>query len=190
MIEDLVKKNRTCRRFVENEAIAQDQLRDLVDLARLSPSGGNMQPLKFFLSSDPESNARIFPHLAWAGYLKDWGGPAEGERPSAYIVVLCDASVRKSADCDAGIACQSILLGATEAGLGGCIIGSVERDELRRELGIPEKLEIVVVLALGKRKEEVRIEPIGPDGSILYWRDAAGVHHVPKRSLDDLIVRF
>jgi len=188
MLKELVRKNRTCRRFHEDHPVSMDTLRELVDLARLSPSGGNMQPLKYILSCDREKNAVIFPFLAWAAYLKDWKGPAEGERPSAYVIVLCDTTIRKSAEGDAGIACQSIMLGATEKGLGGCIMGSVQRDKLRQALRIPEQLEIVVVLALGKPKEEIRIEPLNAGADIKYWRDSAGIHHVPKRSLEEIVL--
>jgi len=89
---------------------------------------------------------------------------------------------------DHGIAAQSILLGATEAGLGGCIIATIRKERLRQELSIPDHYEILLVLALGKPKEIVEIEVIGPDGDIKYWRDDQGIHHVPKRSLDEIIV--
>jgi len=188
MIRDLVVKNRSYRRFHQEFAIERETLRQLVDLARLSASAANMQPLKFILSCDPQENALIFPHLAWAGYLRDWSGPSEGERPAAYIIILGDAEIRESFGCDHGIAAQSILLGATERGLGGCIIGSVRRKELRKALSIPARYEILLVLALGTPKEKVVIEKVGSAGDIKYWRDSEGVHHVPKRSLDDMIV--
>jgi len=188
MIKDLIRKNRSYRRFHQEVAIGPEMLRELVDLARLSASGANRQPLKYVLSYDPERNAQIFPHLAWAGYLQDWPGPGEGERPSAYIVILGDTEISQSFGVDPGIAAQSILLGATEKGLGGCTIASIQKEALRQALEIPPCYEILYVLALGRPKEEVRIEAVGPDGDIKYWRDAEGVHHVPKRSLDDLIV--
>lgn len=188
MLEDLVRKNRSYRRFHQEVAVEHETLRELVDLARLSASGMNLQPLKYVLSSEEERNAAIFETLAWAGYLKDWPGPEEGERPSGYIVVLGDTSIRPTFGVDPGIAAQSILLGATEKGLGGCIVASIQRDRLRDALGIDERYKIELVLALGKPRESVVIDPLGPDGDIKYWRDADGVHHVPKRALDDIIV--
>jgi nitroreductase len=188
VLKDLIRKTRSYRRFHQEYPIDRETLRGFVDLARLSASGANLQPLKFILSSDPETNAAIFPLLGWAGYLKDWPGPEEGERPAAYIIVLEDTEIRMAAGCDHGIAAQSIMLGATEKGLGGCIIASVKKEQLRQVLDIAPQYEILLVLALGKPKETVVIDPVGPDGSIRYWRDAEGVHHVPKRSLDDLII--
>ena len=188
MIRDLVIATRSVRRFHQSTAVDLETLRQLVDLARLSASAANLQPLKYILSCDPERNAKIFPLLAWAGYLKDWPGPVEGERPAAYVVIMGDKRLRQSFDCDHGIAAQSILLGATERGLAGCIIASVQRRELREALAIPEHLEILLVLALGRAKEKVVIEPVGPEGDIKYWRDADGVHHVPKRALDEIVV--
>jgi nitroreductase len=189
MLEDLIRSNRSYRRFHQDVSVRVETLRALVNLARQSASGANRQPLKYVLSTDPETNARIFPHTRWAGYLKDWAGPAEGERPAAYIVILGDTEIHKSFGCDHGIAAQSIMLGATERGLGGCIIGSIAQRGLRQTLDIPEQYEILLVLALGKPRETVVLEEVGPDGDIKYYRDDEGVHHVPKRSLEELILR-
>ena len=189
MLEDLVRKNRSYRRFHQDVPVALETLRALVYLARLSASGSNLQPLKYVLSVDPEVNARIFPHTRWAGYLKDWGGPEEGEQPAAYVVILGDTEIRKGVGCDHGIAAQSIMLGATERGLGGCMIGSIDRDGLRQTLDIPEQYEILLILALGKPKETVVLEDVGPEGDTKYYRDAEGVHHVPKRSLEEMILK-
>jgi nitroreductase len=188
MFKDLVMRNRSYRRFYEAEAVSMDTLRDLVDLARHSAAAANLQPLKYFLAGDPEQNARIFPHLAWAGYLKDWKGPGPGERPAAYIIILGDTTIAKDFGCDHGIAAQTILLGAVEKGLGGCMIGSVQRVELRESLKIPEIYKILLVLAIGRPKERVVIDPVGEDGDIRYWRDGEGVHHVPKRALEKIIL--
>ncbi len=184
----LMRSSRSFRRFHQDQPISPATLRGLVDLARLSPTASNMQALRFHLSCDPARNALIFPNLGWAGYLTGWEGPPEGERPSAYITILLDKDVRQDAGCDHGIAAQSIMLGAAERGLGGCMIGSVRRKQLREVLGLADKFEILLVLALGVSKEEVVIEPLPSDGSVKYWRDAHQVHHVPKRSLEDLII--
>ncbi|PKO21634.1 MAG: nitroreductase [Chloroflexi bacterium HGW-Chloroflexi-1] len=188
MLKDLVFKTRSYRRFHQDVTIRMATLRELVALARLSASGANRQPLKFVLVCDRETNAAIYPTLAWAGYLKDWPGPEEGERPAAYIVILGDTAISRAFGVDHGIAAQSIMLGATERGLGGCIIGSVKHDLLRAALNIPARYQILLVLALGAPKETVVVDPVGPDGDIKYWRDEAGVHHVPKRELKELVV--
>ena len=188
MINELVKGNRSYRRFQQETAVSLESLRGLVNLARLSASAANLQPLKYLLSCEAQKNAAIFSCLAWAGYLKDWPGPAEGERPAAYIVILGDTGISKNFGCDHGIAAQSILLGARSQGLGGCLIGSIQRDRLRELLLIPEKLDILLVIALGFPKETVVVEEIGPEDSIKYWRDEQGVHHVPKRRLEDIIL--
>jgi nitroreductase len=188
MMKELVARNRSYRRFHQEVTIELDTLKELVDLARLSASAMNLQPLKYYLSCEPRKNALIFQHLGWAAYLRDWPGPAEGERPSAYIIVLGDTGISKAFGCDHGIAAQSILLGATEKGLGGCMIATVHRQELSQALRIPSHYEILLVIALGKPKEKVVIDSVGGDGDIKYWRDSQAVHHVPKRSLDDIII--
>jgi nitroreductase len=189
MIEELVLRNRSCRRFHEGRPVAADTLRWLVNLARLSASGANLQPLKYVISSRPQTNETIFPCLGWAGYLKEWPGPAPGERPAAYILVLGDTEIARDFGCDHGIAAQSILLGAREIGIAGCMIGSVNRKRLSKALRLPEALQVLLVIALGEPKETVVCDPVGEDGSIRYWRDEKEVHHVPKRSLDTIIVQ-
>lgn len=190
MIRDLVLKNRSYRRFYEEVKLEKQTLRDLVDLGRLSASGANLQSLKYILSHEPEKNEKIFPHLKWAGYLKDWGGPKVGEKPSAYIVILMDKEITKNCFWDHGIASQSILLGATELGFGGCIFASIDRKALAEDLDIPERYEILSVLALGKPKETVVLEEMKNPMDVKYWRDEEGVHHVPKRKLDDIILNI
>ncbi len=187
MLKDLVRRNRSYRRFYQTEKISQVQLRDWVDLARLSASARNAQSLKYILSSDEPLNLQIFEQLAWAGYLTEWKGPEEGERPSAYIVLLNDMVISGKYLCDDGIASQSILLGATEAGFGGCIIHAVNRNRLREIFNLPEQFEIIQVLALGKPKETVVLDEM-KEGNVKYWRDENLVHHVPKRGLDEIII--
>ncbi len=188
MISELVEANRSCRRFYEDHQVELKTLEELVDLARLSASSANLQPLKYILACRPDVNAEIFACLAWAGYLKDWPGPDPGERPSGYIVILGDTTISKEFGVDHGIAGQSMLLGAREKGLAGCMIASINRKDLRPLLNIESHLKILLVLAIGKPKEEVVIETVGPDGNIRYWRDAEAVHHVPKRPLQEIIV--
>jgi len=189
MLMDLIVKNRSYRRFHQDKPVDRATLLELVDLARLSASGGNAQPLKYVLSCEAETNAAIFPHLAWAGFLKDWPGPAEGERPTAYIVILCDTEIAQYGGVDHGIAAQSILLGAAERGLGGCMIGSIDHEGLRKALALDSRYEILLVIALGVPAEMVELEQLPADGSTAYWRDADGTHHVPKRTLDEIIVQ-
>ena len=187
-LRDLVLRNRSYRRFDESYCIERETLVELVGLARCTPSAANRQPLKYILSADQETNDRIFPCLTWAVYLKDWEGPGSGERPSAYIIILIDERITNDWWCDDGIAAQTILLGAVEQGLGGCMIGSIDKKRLRQELNIPEHLTIRLVVALGKPAEQVVLEDLAPGGDIRYWRDEKGNHHVPKRMLEELVV--
>lgn len=182
-------KNRSYRRFIQSDKISLEQLTSWVELARFSASGRNSQPLKYILTNDEATNDAVFECLAWAGYFTDWKGPDVGEQPSAYITMLHDKSIADKYFCDDGIAAQSILLGAVEAGFGGCIIASVNRKRLGEILRLPEHLEIIQVLALGKPVEKVVIDD-AVDGEIKYWRDEKSVHHVPKRTLDELIVKI
>lgn len=185
---ELVKRNRSCRRFDASHAMDLDLLRELVEHGRLSASAANLQPLKYILSQDRAKNDEIFSCLGWAAYLKDWKGPVEAEQPTGYIVILGDLSITKNFRCDHGIAAQSIFLGAREKGLAGCMIAAINQKRLREILAIDENQEILLVIALGKPLETAVIENLEPGGDIRYFRDGDGIHHVPKRSLDEIIV--
>ncbi len=187
-IKQLVLQNRSFRRFDENHDISTEQLIEFVDLARNSGSAANRQPLKYILVTKPEERSLVYPCLAWAGYLTTWEGPDPGERPTAYIIILGDKEISDKFGVDHGIAAQSIMLGATEAGLGGCVFASVKREKLRSELSVPDQYEILLVLALGKPVEKVVLETI-KDNDVKYWRDGEAIHHVPKRTLDEIILR-
>lgn len=188
-LKDLVYKTRSYRRFDESHRIDYNILQNLIDLARLSSSGANRQPLKYIIYNTPEDCAKVFPFIAWAGYLTEWPGPEKGERPSGYIIVLGDKTITETFGIDHGIAGQSIMLGATEQGLGGCMISSIKREEMQNDLNIPDKFEILLIIALGKPVENVIIDEI-TGGDVKYWRDDEKNHHVPKRKLDELIIQL
>jgi len=180
------EKNRSYRRFYQDVEIPESDLKKMVNAARLSPSSRNVQPIKFFICNDASFNARIFPLLGWAGYLKEWPGPKEGERPSGYIILLHDKDISASYSCDHGIFAQSILLQAVDLEYGGCMIATYHKQQLSQLLKLPEHLEPILVIALGKPKETVVIDRV-KEGDIRYFRDEQQIHHVPKRSLEELI---
>jgi len=183
------EKNRSYRRFYQNVEIPESDLGKMVDAARLSPSSRNVQPIKFFICKDASFNAKVFPLLGWAGYLKEWAGPEEGERPSGYIILLHDKDISAGYSCDHGIFAQSILLQAVDLGYGGCMIATYDKQQLSQLLQLPEHLELILVIALGKPKEVVVVDKI-KGGDIKYFRDEQQIHHVPKRSLEELIYKI
>ena len=187
--KELVTSCRSYRRFKEEISIPHSDLEDLVDHARLTASTANSQALKFHIIDDREKCGRIFPYLKWAASLKDWDGPEPGERPSAYILVLCDQTLGKNKMWDEGITSQTIMLAAAAKGYGGCMIASCQRAEILKECGLDaERYALGLVLALGKPDEDVSIVPVGEDGSTTYYRDQDQKHYVPKRSLEDILV--
>jgi nitroreductase len=189
MLKDLVQSNRSYRRFDHSVPISMHTLEELVALARFCPSAANKQPLRFILSTAHSDNEAIFACLKWAAYLNDWDGPAPAERPSAYIVMVNTAKEWEFAKFDLGIMAQTMLLGAVEKGLGGCMIGALDRQKLRSHFSLQPEMDVSLVLALGKPMEDVRIVDVPEGGSIKYYRDDSGVHYVPKRSLGELTLK-
>jgi nitroreductase len=187
--KDLVKSNRSCRRFDNSFALDTRTLTDLVELARYTASGANNQPLKYIISSSREQNDKIFSCLTWAAYLKDWKGPEPAEQPTGYIVILGDTTIANNFWCDHGIAAQTMLLGARAMGLAGCMFAAINIKKLKELLEIGDHLEVKLVIALGKPVEAACIDDVEPGGDIRYFRDENQVHHVPKRKLEELILK-
>ena len=190
ILTELLKKDRSYRRFDESYKIDFDTLKKLVGLTRYCASGRNLQPLKYYIVNEEEKCDQIFPLLKWAGYLTDWDGPEKGERPVAYLVQCIDTDLTKNYLCDDGLQLQAITLGAIAEGLGCCIIKSFNVLKLKEVLSLSENLSPLYVLAIGKPVEEVVIEETKDDSedSIKYYRTPDGIHHVPKRPLESLII--
>lgn len=188
----LIEKTRNYHYFIESEKVTEQTLRELVDFARLAPSTSNMnmQPLRYVISCDEARNEAIFETLSWQGYLRGWGGPIKGVKPTGYILVLGDKTVCSSYVADQGIAAQSILLGATQMGLGGCIAAKVQRRKLREALDLPTRYEILLVIAIGKPGEKIILEAQEPGDDGYGWHDEAGNYHLPKRSLESVILKY
>lgn len=250
-----VRACRSYRRFDEGDPIDEALLVELVNLARVVASGASRLPLRYRIVHRAAEREAVFAQLKWAGALRDWDGPEPGERPTGYIVI-CDAGGGATTSVDEGIAAQTILLAATQAGYGGCMLHAFNKVEVARALGLDGEgrsvrgaanvsvgghignaasdgadesatadkgdaagdaatsgvgkgddavtngadaaanisasvsVKPLMVIALGRPAEEVRLEPLSasPDGSTSYWRDAADVHHVPKRSLEDVLL--
>lgn len=187
MLKELIEKCRTYRRFDESRGISDSILISFIKNAVITPSGANLQPLKYKLVTDGKDREELFGTLKWAGYLTDWQGPADGEKPSAYIIILGDTVISKKFSTDLGISAYAIVLSAAELGIGSCMIGSVDREHVREYFKITDRYEILLIVALGYPAEKVVLEKTSGD-DIRYYRDDRQVHHVPKRSSEDVII--
>lgn len=187
-IEHLSRTTRSFRRFRESYPVTETLMTQWIDNARVTASAANKQPLRYRIVTDSDQCARIFDTLSWAAALPDWDGPEEGERPTGHIVMAVDSKVFKGElwRFDAGIAAQTIMLASTEEGFGGCIILSFDHKRVKEILAMPDDLEPVLVLALGRPIEDIRLVDAEGDDTT-YYRDENQVHFVPKRRLEDIM---
>ena len=187
-VYDAIMKRRTIRKF-EDKKVSESDLVKLIDCARVAAYGANVQPLKFAIINDEKTMSDIYPMTKWAGYLAD-GAPKENERPSAYIAVLGDKAIRENGvfECEAGAAVTTMMLEAVEMGLGTCWLGALKRDEIKALLNLDEKYNVVYLLAVGYPKQESRMVEMKDD--IKYFEDENGVINVPKRSLEEVLIKL
>ena len=187
-INELINMRRTIRKFRQVE-ISEDLLLKYVDAARVAPSGGNLQPLKFAIINSKDKVEEMFQYVKWAGYLAPHYNPKEGERPTAYIVVLADLSVRKSGyDMDVGAAVENIILSSFDDGVGSCWIASVDREKTAELLNLPDNLIVSCVVALGYPDEQPKAVEL-TDEDIKYYLDNDNTLCVPKRSISDVLYK-
>ncbi len=184
-LSEHAKKTRSIRRFIEDARISKEVIEGLVDVARFAPNGANLQTLRFSIVVEKEECSEIFPSTKWAGYIEDWDGPAEGERPAAYIVIQITEEEKPYTRIDAGIAAGYIVLAASELGIGSCMIMSFDPVTVDKAIGAHEGYKPVLLIALGIPAEKIVLEET--DGDIKYWRDNKGIHHVPKLPLKKII---
>lgn len=187
----LVRRSRTYRRF-SGKPLAKDELLQLVDVARFAPSGNNMQVLRFAVADDPTTVAQIAAHHGWAALLPDFNGPAKNELPGGYIAICAPAKLAGNAIrlIDCGIAAQTMCLAAAQRGLGTCMVKSFDKT-VADLFGVRQKgYEPLLIIALGEpaADEQVVLEPADAVHGVVYWRSAGNVHHVPKLSLDELML--
>lgn len=187
--QELLVQARSCRRFNEKSPLSPENLDWLINCARICPSARNAQVLRYIPVSYGKTCLKLFAQTRWGGALKDWGGPAEGERPTGFIVLLAEKNSGKWTPFDAGIAAQTMQLAATSKGWGVCMLGSFNAEAVQSLLDIPEELEILLVLGVGVAQEKRVLASMPESGSFAYWRDDAEVHYVPKRALADVILK-
>jgi len=186
----LLKSDRSVRRFDNSRRIPREILNSFIELCRYTASGRNAQPLKYYVAHTREDCDKIFPLLKWAGYFPEWDGPEPEEQPTAYLIQCLDTRYGENCLCDDGLQLQAITLGAASIGINACIIKAFDAHTISETLNLPEHLSPRYVLAMGYGTERVKIEDMdeNEDACFKYYRTPDGVHHVPKRSLQQLII--
>lgn len=191
MFKDLVKASRSYRGYDETYQMTREELMDLVDCARFAPSSINAQPFRYYLAWDQDTVRKIQPLTGWARALPQLKLPHEEMCPTGFIVICQDMNLGQSLSRyqkDVGIVAQTILLAATEKGYGGCMIGNYSAKAVQDALELPEHLSPVLIVALGKPKEEIVLTEAVEGDDVKYYRDENDVHYVPKRKLEDIII--
>jgi len=186
--EDVVTKRRTIRRF-QQKFIPLELLKKIVDYGRLAPQGSNVQALEYVIITSATMRQKIFTTVKWAGALPpEMREPEEGRRPMAYIVVLLNTTLKNDGFTDSGAAIENIVLGATNYGLGCCWMGAIDRNRIQSLLNLPSHHEVLYIISIGYPDEQSQLEPF--QGDFKYWKTEDGRMHVPKKSLDEVILKI
>ena len=185
-LKEIVEKTRCYRRFKKVD-IMYDELTQVIDLARITSSARNLQPLRYIIVTKQKYKEEVFKPLRWAGALVSWNGPKEDEKPSAYIIVCADKNIADYCMVDAGIAMQTIMLALTTKGYSSCILASIDKDKYKEIFKLQENIEPLFAIAIGKAGEKIKIVE---SENVNYYRNEKDEHCVPKRNLDKVIIGF
>lgn len=188
MFSELVKATRSFRNFDSSYRLDDETMTGLIELCRYTPSTANSQSIKFAYANTQESCEKIFPMLGWAGYIKEDKPPYDGNVPAAYILLCHDTDIANEIEIDAGICAQTIVLGAMDKGIAACMIGSFNKEKASELFALPDNIKPRLFIALGKPAETVEVVDI-KNGDVKYYRESKVKHIVPKRTLDELLVK-
>lgn len=181
-----VLNTRCTRRFDSSYKVDTKDLMEIIDLARQTSSAMNAQPLKYMIINDKKYFDIVHKPIKWASHLNTWN-QSEDEKPSAYILILNDKSIDSFAMVDIGISLQTIMLALNTKGLSGCALASIDKELYKKELNIASNIEPFLAIAVGKKDEEIKIVDL--QNSTGYYRDQDGTHCVPKRALEDVLLK-
>ena len=181
----LLLQNRSYRGYDTTFQVREDQLRRIIEVATLCPSARNQQVLRFRPVLGAEADV-VLSHIRLGGALPELHLPFPGTEPRAFIIICSTVEESKYVDMDLGIVAQSMLLQATEMGLGGICIGAFDHAEIKEALNLPH--DPLLVLAIGRPAERIELVECSEGDSLAYYREE-GVHYVPKIRVDDLILK-
>lgn len=189
MLENILKENRSCRSFDQSRKITADELKRLVNLTRYAPSAANRQPLVYRLVYKNDEVERLLEKTKWAAMLPELRLPPDNKHPAAFIAICVNGKAfpQGNFETDIGICAMTIYTAAAELGLAGCMIGAFDRVGVSDVLGLEERIAPKLLIALGAPAEKRKIVDV-VNGSTAYYRDENGVHCVPKRSLEDILI--
>ena len=191
MLKDLLIADRSCRGFSQDRRVTKEELTEFVDLTRYAPASLNIQPLKYYVVAEKEMVDQVFALTGWAKMRPEYNLPHEGKEPTGFVVICQDTAIDANTNRflkDVGIVAHTMLLAATEKGLGGCMLGTFKAGSLSTLLNMPETIKPILVVAFGKPDEKIVLTEIPEDGDSRYYRDENDIHYVPKRSLEDILL--
>ncbi len=186
---EFLKTKRTYRRFDQSRPVPRRVVDDMMEAARLASSAGNKQPLRYAAVCSAELVEQIFPFTYWAAALTDAvGRPKEGSHPVMYWAVLCEKEAKSfGTGVDAGLAMDNIIAAAWHHGVGSCMMGNIDREQIGRILSVDPSLEILYMIAFGYPAHTSTVVEPDASGSLTYYMDERENFYVPKRKVPDFI---
>lgn len=185
---EFLRSRRTYRRFAQR-AVPHEILTEAVDAARMASCGANRQTVRYIVVESADAVAAVQPLVHWAAYLPpEQGTPKADELPTAFIAVLQDDNLPGASDVDVGLALGSLTAAAWAHGVGSCIMGAIDRLALKELLALPEGVRLCYMVALGYPTHESHLVEM-QDGSVKYYLDADRNYCVPKRRMDEVLLK-
>ncbi len=157
---EIAKTRQSCRQYDPSRAVEREKLDSILEAARLSPSACNGQPY-FITVCQGETAKRVAKATQGLGMNK-FASDAPvmivlSEKP--YVATAAfGAKVKKNdyRSIDIGIVAAYITAEAAAQGLGTCILGWLNDEEIRAICGVDEAVRLVIAVGYAKEGDAFR----------------------------------
>ncbi len=161
---ETIKKRYSCRSY-GSKPIEQEKLDRILEAARLAPSAKNMQDWRFIVVTDEKKRKQVAIAANEQMFVASAPAIIVGCSNTDYVM-RCGQPI---STIDVAIAMEHIALAATAEGLATCWIGSFYPEKVRDALGIPQKIEVIELMAIGYPAEKETHRPREPIDNIVCY---------------------
>lgn len=144
----VIKNRYSCKKF-DGRKVDEKQLAAILEAGRLAPTAKNLQEQHLYVVQSEEGLAKLDRHT-----------PCRYGASTCVVVAFDSQNVftypggkRDSGIEDATIVATHLMLAAAAEGVDSCWINFFDPEELAKELGLPEREEILMILDLGYAAE-------------------------------------
>jgi len=157
-VGEAIRKRRSIRKYLR-KPLPDEELMELLEMARLAPSGMNRQPWRLIIVREEERKKALVPICRNQEFIAD----------CSVFIAGVDDPAEKWARVDLAIALDHLSLAAVEKGLGTCWIGAFDRERMDKFLEVPPGMTVTVCMTVGYPAESPSPRKKKDLDELVYW---------------------